>query len=194
MGERLGAKQLLEHQPHSLAATSVMEEDKEAEAKNQQTLLLDIADSAVTISWMTLSIFCVGMFLTLLRPDPTVVVCLFGIYGSQHLNFRSLKVFVAFLTLSIGTDVVWILVGSELGQSVDLETFEFQDIFELSRTAQIALMLTALNLVYKIILIPLCIRIIPSIIKYRESMLDEENTTSDGAAQSSGSLAAKDGI
>ena len=48
-----------------------------------------IVEGCDSLTWTTAGIFVVSLFLSILRPDPTLAVCLFGFYGalpsSRHL-------------------------------------------------------------------------------------------------------------
>ena len=41
-----------------------------------------IAEHCDTVTWVTTGIFTLSIFLSILRPDPTLTICLFGFYGA----------------------------------------------------------------------------------------------------------------
>lgn len=49
------------------------------------TLEKQIIEHCDSVTNVTTGIFLLSMFLTILRPDPTLVVCLFGFYGAKSL-------------------------------------------------------------------------------------------------------------
>lgn len=42
----------------------------------------EIGEKCDSVTWTTTGIFVLSIFLTILRPDPTLAVCLFGFYGT----------------------------------------------------------------------------------------------------------------
>ena len=44
-----------------------------------------IGEQCDTVTWVTTGIFTMSIFLTILRPDPTLTICLFGFYGARRL-------------------------------------------------------------------------------------------------------------
>lgn len=40
-----------------------------------------VAQHCDTVTWATTGIFVLSIFLSILRPDPTLTICLFGFYG-----------------------------------------------------------------------------------------------------------------
>ena len=50
-----------------------------ASEKSTQTQIIEGCDS---LTWVTAGIFVVSLFLSILRPDPTLAICLFGFYGT----------------------------------------------------------------------------------------------------------------
>ena len=43
-----------------------------------------IAQHCDTVTWATTGIFVLSIFLSILRPDPTLTICLFGFYGARE--------------------------------------------------------------------------------------------------------------
>ena len=43
----------------------------------------EIDESCETLIWITTGIFLISIFLSILRPEPTLAVCLFGFYGAH---------------------------------------------------------------------------------------------------------------
>ena len=41
-----------------------------------------IGEHCDTVTWVTTGIFTLSIFLSILRPDPTLTICLFGFYGA----------------------------------------------------------------------------------------------------------------
>jgi hypothetical protein len=104
------------------------------------------------LAWITAFMLAVSMVNTLYRPDPTVVICVLGIYtcGRSEASPDALGAYALATALSLCIDALWwltdstILVGS-------LDTAE--DFNQLPRTIQLPICLTALNIVYKVIVI-----------------------------------------
>ena len=42
-----------------------------------------IIEGCDNLTWTTTGIFITSIFLTILRPDPTLSICLFGFYGAH---------------------------------------------------------------------------------------------------------------
>ena len=42
-----------------------------------------IAENCDAVTWVTTGIFTLSIFLSILRPDPTLTICLFGFYGGR---------------------------------------------------------------------------------------------------------------
>ena len=41
-----------------------------------------IGEHCESVTWATTGIFVVSIFLSILRPDPSLTICLFGFYGN----------------------------------------------------------------------------------------------------------------
>jgi hypothetical protein len=59
-----------------------------AESAGAQQSRLAVLEAKITehcesVTWVTTGIFMLAMFLTILRPDPTLTICLFGFYGEN---------------------------------------------------------------------------------------------------------------
>ena len=50
-------------------------------AANLASIEGKIGEQCDTVTWVTTGIFSVSIFLSILRPDPTLTICLFGFYG-----------------------------------------------------------------------------------------------------------------
>lgn len=95
----------------------------------------------------------VSMANTLFRPDPTVVVCVLGMYagGRPDSSPGVVAAFALATLLTLLTDTVWWLTDSTILIHSLSNAEEFN---HLPRTIQMPVCLTALNIVYKLIAIP----------------------------------------
>ena len=50
-------------------------------AASLDSMAAKIAEHCESLSYITTGIFVISLFLSILRPDPTLAVCLFGFYG-----------------------------------------------------------------------------------------------------------------
>merc|ERR1712087_1043683 len=73
-----------------------------------------IAEHCESLSYITAGIFVISLFLSVLRPDPTLAVCLFGFYGAHVRSKAAIRSFWVFLGLTILIDVFWALQFSAL--------------------------------------------------------------------------------
>jgi hypothetical protein len=105
------------------------------------------------LAWIAAFMLAVSMLNTLFRPDPTVAVCLLGIYaGGRHDSSPGTVAAFALATLlTLLTDVVWWLTDDTILAHSLGSADEFN---HLPRAIQLPVCLTALNLVYKLIAIP----------------------------------------
>ena len=49
------------------------------------TVEAKIGEHCDQVTWVTSGIFTLSIFLSILRPDPTLTICLFGFYGARVL-------------------------------------------------------------------------------------------------------------
>ena len=54
-----------------------------ADAAALVALEAKIAEHCDSVTWVTTGIFTLSIFLSILRPDPTLTICLFGFYGAS---------------------------------------------------------------------------------------------------------------
>ena len=134
---------------------------------------VQIGDACECLVYVTTGIFGVSLFLALLRPDPTIPVCLLGLYGAHVrspvrargarraapprarapppvLRARTqgaLRSFWLFLLLTVGVDGVWLLQYSALSP------LTLEQLGEMTRPEQIAVALTAVNALYKLVVV-----------------------------------------
>ena len=54
------------------------------------TVEAKIGEHCDQVTWVTSGIFTLSIFLSILRPDPTLTICLFGFYGARahHANAK----------------------------------------------------------------------------------------------------------
>lgn len=106
-----------------------------------------------TLAWIAAFMLIVSMVNTLFRPDPTVVVCVLGMYagGRPDSSAGTVAAFALATLLTLVTDTVWWLTDSTvlIHSLADAEEFN-----HLPRSIQMPACLTALNVVYKLIVIP----------------------------------------
>ena len=69
--------------------------------------ILDSCGRIDTITWV---IFFVSGLTALLRPDPTMFICLFGFYGADVASKSALRFYWWFVLFSIAFDVGWLLL------------------------------------------------------------------------------------
>lgn len=104
---------------------------------------LEIADGCDQLSWITTGILVISLLLSVLRPDPTPAVTLFGFYGTHVRSKGSIRSFWTFLAVTIVVDVVWLLEYSPL-HPIDWATLQ-----QLTRKEQLACVMSAVNALYK---------------------------------------------
>lgn len=143
-------------------------------------------DIATTHSWLTTTLFCISMFESVFRPDPTSVICLFGFYATAHRSAPAVRSFSTFLALTVFVDVLWFLEYSPL------QYLSIDALFEVPRRGQMALILSALSVVYKLVVLPVSMRLYRSYAAEQTQALIELGETSSGERLAGGSLAAKD--
>eukprot|EP00306_Pavlova_sp_CCMP459_P006988 CAMPEP_0185163528 /NCGR_PEP_ID=MMETSP1139-20130426/8119_1 /TAXON_ID=298111 /ORGANISM="Pavlova sp., Strain CCMP459" /LENGTH=165 /DNA_ID=CAMNT_0027728885 /DNA_START=17 /DNA_END=514 /DNA_ORIENTATION=+ len=104
------------------------------------------------LAWVATFMLLVSAVNMLFRPDPTLVVCVFGIYvgGQPSSSNYALRAFAGATLLTIATDYVWWLTDDTIIAQTLASAEEFN---HLPRVIQLPVCLTALNVVYKIILI-----------------------------------------
>ena len=54
-----------------------------------------IGEHCDSVTWTTTGIFTVSIFLSILRPDPTLTICLFGFYGEHFPSKITVNAFSA---------------------------------------------------------------------------------------------------
>lgn len=140
-------------------------------------------DIASTHSWLATTLFCISLFESVFRPDPTSVICLFGFYATAHRSAPAVRSFSTFLALTVAVDVVWFLEYSPL------QYFSLDALFEVPRRGQMALILSALSVIYKLIVLPVSLRLYRSYAAEQKQAV-ELGETSTG--EFTGGLAAKD--
>jgi len=164
-----------------------------------QQLATKIADSCESLTYTTSGIFVASLFLTVLRPDPTLAVCLFGFYGAHVRSKGAIRSFWVFLLLTVGIDVFWLVSYSALRPTSS--GFSWDMIQEMSRREQVAVALSALNVVYKLAVVVTAIRLQGLFSTYERASNESidakkpaEAGTSSGAPLDKRSLAAQDAV
>ncbi|KAG8462941.1 hypothetical protein KFE25_001714 [Diacronema lutheri] len=116
------------------------------------------------LAWIAAFMLAVSMVNALFRPDPTAVVCVLGIYaGGRHdSSAGAVAAFALATLLTIVTDTVWWMTDSTILVHSLSTASEFN---HLPRTIQMPVCLTALNLIYKLVAIPLSLAV--SVWRYR---------------------------
>lgn len=140
-------------------------------------------DIASTHSWLTTTLFCISLFESVFRPDPTSVICLFGFYATAHRSAPAVRSFSTFLALTLVVDVLWFLEYSPL-QYLSLDA-----LLEVPRRGQMALILSALSVVYKLIVLPVALRLYRS---YAAEQAQAARLGETSTGELTGGLAAKD--
>lgn len=143
-------------------------------------------DIASTHTWLTTTLFCISLFESVFRPDPTSVVCLFGFYSTAHRSAPAMRSFTVFLAVTVAVDVLWFIEYSPL-QYMSLDA-----LWEVPRRGQLALILSLLSVLYKLISIGVSIRLYRAYAA-EQKMVEEYGQTSTGEPALAGSLSAKDG-
>ena len=145
-----------------------------------------ILEECEMVSYVAVGIFSVSMFLSLLRPDPTLAVCLFGFYGAHVRSRGALRSFWCFAALSVCVDALWLAFDSRL------QPVSWERLAELSRREQIAVTLSVLNAAYKLYAVYLCVRLQALFAQRDAETAGGAAATSSGGALDAGSLAARD--
>lgn len=91
-----------------------------------------IIEECDNLTWVTTGIFILSIFLTILRPDPTLAVCLFGFYGAHVRSYGAIRSFWFFTSVTIIVDVLWLLAYSPL------RPIEWDTLQQLSRKDQVS--------------------------------------------------------
>jgi hypothetical protein len=107
----------------------------------------EIEENCETLIWITTGIFLISIFLSILRPDPTLAVCLFGFYGAHTRSRGAIRAFWLYLLVSVLIDGLW------LYQYSALQPFTWQQMQQMTRREQAAVALTAVNILYKLVVI-----------------------------------------
>ena len=132
-----------------------------------------ITDRCETVGGITSGIFTLSLFLTILRPDPTLAVCLFGLYGAHVFSKGAIRSFWTFLLLTVVIDLLWLYEYSAL-RPLSLNLPQLWEQAQLmTRREQLAVSLTLINVVYKGIAVLVAIRL-QSAFDEREAELASE--------------------
>ena len=131
------------------------------------------------VAWVTTGIFTLSLFLSILRPDPTPAVTLFGFYGTHVRSKGSIRSFWVFLAITFCVDVIWVVQYrralprafivlphhappppplSRVRRS-PLRPIGWEQLQLLTRKEQLAVTFSALNAIYKLMAIYACIRL-----------------------------------
>ena len=118
-----------------------------------------IAERCDTVGGITSGIFTLSLFLTILRPDPTLAVCLLGLYGAHVFSKGAIRSFWTFLLLTIVIDLLWLYEYSALKPL----SFDLPQLWEqaqlMTRREQLAVSLTLINMAYKGIAVLVAVRL-----------------------------------
>lgn len=140
-----------------------------------------------THTWLTTTLFCISLFESVFRPDPTSVICLFGFYSTSHRSGPAMWSFTMFLAITLVVDVMWFLEYSPL------EYLSLEALWEVPRRGQMALIFSLLSVLYKIIVLPISVRLY-SAFSAEQNLVADDQYTSSGEALSARGLAAKDAL
>ena len=104
-------------------------------AADQQSQLAQleakIGEHCDNVTWVTTSIFLLSIFLSILRPDPTLTICLFGFYGAHVRSAGAIRTFWFFMLVSVGVDLLWLFIYSPM------RPIAFDTMMSLSRKDQV---------------------------------------------------------
>ena len=128
-------------------------------------------DIASTHTWLTTTLFCISLFESVFRPDPTSVICLFGFYSAGHRSAPAMRSFATFLTLTIVVDVLWFLNFMPFAEP------SFSAFLDISRSEQLALILSLVSVLYKLIILPVSVRLYRA---FNAEQSSEEDPTQGG--------------
>lgn len=113
-----------------------------AAARSEQTLSVswcpgamlraEIEENCETLIWITTGIFLISIFLSILRPDPTLAICLFGFYGAHTRSRGAVRAFWVYLLVSVLIDALW------LYQYSALQPFTWQQMQQMTRREQVS--------------------------------------------------------
>jgi hypothetical protein len=105
------------------------------------------------LAWISAFMLGVSMINGLFRPDPTVVVCVIGIYagGRDDSSPATIAAFALATSLTVITDTIWWFTDDTILVRSMSTADEFN---QLPRTLQMPVCLTALSMVYKVVAIP----------------------------------------
>jgi len=175
----------------------------------------EIDESCETLIWITTGIFLISIFLSILRPEPTLAVCLFGFYGA-HTHSKgeparalrrtphrrvslgasdagAVRAFWVYLLVSVLIDALW------LYQYSALQPFTWEQMQQMTRREQVAVALTAVNVLYKLVVVGVSVRLQMLLGAFEAAELQGDRPgdtsaaggTSNGGRAASGSLAAQ---
>ena len=119
-----------------------------------EDLRVKVAEGCESVSYVTSGIFVISIFLTILRPDPTLAICLFGFYGASASSCRcsfpssmiatslspgahvrskaAIRSFWVFLLLSVVVDGLWVVQYSAL------RPFTWSQVQQMTRREQVS--------------------------------------------------------
>mmetsp|Transcript_15065 Transcript_15065/g.43220 ORF Transcript_15065/g.43220 Transcript_15065/m.43220 type:complete len:168 (+) Transcript_15065:48-551(+) len=154
----------------------------------------EIDESCETLIWITTGIFLISIFLSILRPEPTLAVCLFGFYGAHTHSKGAVRAFWVYLLVSVLIDALW------LYQYSALQPFTWEQMQQMTRREQVAVALTAVNVLYKLVVVGVSVRLQMLLGAFEAAELQGDRPgdtsaaggTSNGGRAASGSLAAQD--
>ena len=73
-----------------------------------------IVEGCESLTFVTTGIFIISIFLTILRPDPTLAICLFGFYGAHVRSMGAVRSYWFFMSISVVVDFMWIFTYSPM--------------------------------------------------------------------------------
>jgi len=155
-----------------------------------EDLRAQIAEGCESVSYVTSGIFVISIFLTILRPDPTLAICLFGFYGAHVRSKGAIRSFWIFLLMSVLVDGLWVVQYSAL------RPFAWSQVQQMTRREQVAVAFSFVNMIYKVGVVSTGVQLQLLFGKLETALLEQANlaqsSTSSGAVVDGGSLAAQD--
>jgi len=156
----------------------------------------EIEENCETLTWITTGIFLISIFLSILRPDPTLAVCLFGFYGAHTQSRGAVRAFWIYLLVTVLIDALW------LYQYSALQPFTWQQMQQMTRREQVAVALTVVNVLYKLVVVGVGARLQMLLGAFEASVEGEARSlpgspaavtsSNSGRGYGSGSLASQD--
>ena len=125
-------------------------------------------DEAETALYLSAASLAISTALSLLRPEPSAPIALLALYGAHAKSHLALRAYALYAPLTLAVDAVWLYHYSAL------QLFTLEQLHMMNRREQIAVALTAVNMLYTLIVVAVALRLAALIAdQQRSSSADE---------------------